>query len=347
MFTSWLWISAWLETDTKDNKILLIATIDQKPVGLAIWTHIERFARHQYWLHKSGDGLNDQIWIEYNDFLIQHEYGDQIREKMWQTWFMRTPRNSKYFVGASLSEAFTDPRKFARFEHLTWAAPTYLVPLQNASEASAAPDDQRLLRLMSANTRSQLKRSMQYFKTEYGELTLRFAPPAAATTLFDQAAAWHNDRWGGDGTNGFNNPAFVAFHHRLISCGASTGMADVVELLAGERTLGVFYNFIWQDKAYFYLSSLNYQDSNHARPGLVGHFLLGRHYLATGRLSYDLLGGGGYKARFSVPGAELQARVFYGAGWVNRMEAQMRTLKGFVTSLQQRLGVLRLRRLDR
>lgn len=331
VFTSWHWISAWLETDGQDNKFLLVARMDQQPVGLAIWCHTKRLGQHQYWLHKSGNASIDQIWIEYNDFLVQEESSDLIKAAMWAAWFAFTPRNSKYFVGASQAEAFIEPRKRARFDHLTWTAQSYLVPLTGTRTSLTPADDQHLLRFMSANTRSQLKRSMQYFKTEYGDLTLRFAQADEAIVLFDQAATWHNERWGQDGKSGFNNPSFVAFHHLLISRAYADQTIDVVELRAGERSLGVFYNFVWQNKAYFYLSSLNYQENNHARPGLVGHFLLGRHYLAAGRLSYDLLGGGRYKARFSVGGAELEARVFYTRGLVNALEVFLRKVKMAIT----------------
>ena len=327
VFTSWHWISAWLETDGRNNKYLLVATIDQQPVGLALWTHTRRFAQHHYWLHKSGNDAIDQIWIEYNDFVVQDESADLIRVEMWAAWFAFTPSNSKYFVGASQPEAFVEPQKIARFDYLAWAAKSYRVPLTGPRDMPTPADDQRLLRFMSANTRAQLKRSMQYFKTEYGALTLHFAPAEEAIALFDRASTWHKDRWGQDGNSGFNNRSFIAFHHLLISRGYREQMIDVVELRAGEKSLGVFYNFVWQNKAYFYLSSLNYQENNHARPGLVGHFLLGRHYVATGRDSYDLLGGGDYKARFSLPGPELQVRVFYTGGWLNGLEILLRKLK--------------------
>ena len=49
--------------------------------------------------------------------------------------------------------------------------------------------------------------------------------------------------------------------------------------------------------------------------------------MEKGLLSYDLLGGGDYKARFSLPGPELQVRVFYTAGSVNRLEVLLRKLK--------------------
>lgn len=333
MFTSWHWISAWLETDGHADKTLLVATIDRQPVGLAVWTHTRRFAQHQYWLHKSGNDATDQIWIEYNDFLVQDDACELIRAQMWAAWFAFTPNNSKYIVGASQSEVFAEPQKLASFNYPTWVAKSYRVPLTGPLDAPTADptptpaDDQRLLRLMSANTRAQLKRSMQYFQTEYGALTLHFAPAEEAIALFDRASTWHNDRWGQDGKSGFNNRSFIAFHHLIISRGYAEQVIDVVELRAGERSLGVFYNFVWQNNAYFYLSSLNYQENNHARPGLVGHFLLGRHYLTTGRLSYDLLGGGDYKARFSLPGPELQVRVFYTAGWWNAIEIFLRKLK--------------------
>ena len=327
VFTSWHWISAWLEIDKQSEKYLLMATIDKKPVGLAIWTHNRRFAQHHYWLHKSGDSATDQIWIEYNDFMVQDESQELIKERMWQAWFAFTPKNSKYFVGASQPEAFLEPRKIATFDYLAWAAKSYRVPLTGPRDTPTPMDDQRLLRFMSSNTRAQLRRSMQYFQTQYGALTLHFAPAEEAIALFNRASTWHKERWGQDGNSGFNNKSFIAFHHLLISRGYPEKMIDVVELRAGTQSLGVFYNFVWQGNAYFYLSSLNYQESNHARPGLVGHFLLGRRYMEKGLLSYDLLGGGDYKARFALPGPDLQVRVFYTAGSVNRLEVLLRKLK--------------------
>ena len=327
VFTSWHWISAWLETDTCSEKYLLMATIDAKPVGLAIWTHHKRLGQHHYWLHKSGDDAIDQIWIEYNDFMVQDALQDSIKARMWQAWFAFTPKNSKYFIGASQPESFVEPQKHATFNYLAWAAKSYRMALASPCDLSLPVNDQRLLGLMSSNTRAQLRRSMQYFQTEYGALTLHFAPAEEAIALFDSASIWHKERWGQDGNRGFNNRSFIDFHHLLISRGYPEKMIDVVELRAGSQRLGVFYNFVWQQNAYFYLSSLHYQESNHARPGLVGHFLLAMHYLEAGLLSYDLLGGGEYKARFSTPGPELQVRVLYTAGWVNTLEILLRKLK--------------------
>ncbi|GAC1406676.1 MAG: hypothetical protein NVSMB6_03250 [Burkholderiaceae bacterium] len=327
-FTSWYWVASWLQIDSSSQKFLLVATIDAQPVGVALWSHKLKRAQHHYLLHKSGNKAIDQVWIEHNDFVVQREHADLIKSKMWEAWFNFTPRNSKYFVGASKPDAFTQPRRLACFDYLEWTANSYSIPLAPLVNGHFDNIDQHLMSYMSANTRTQLKRSLHFYNQEYGALTLHFATSTKeALGMFNRASTWHEDRWGQSGESGFSNQAFIAFHHHMIAHAFPENAVEVVEVRAGNHSLGVFYNFIWKDKAYFYLSSLNYQKSNLARPGMVGHFMLGRHYSLAGCKSYDLLGGGDYKARFSVQGPELQISVFYNAGLLNALEISLRKLK--------------------
>ena len=327
-FTTWYWIASWLQIDPTSQKFLILATVDGEPVGVALWSHKLKRAQHHFLLHKSGDKAIDQVWIEHNDFVAQKENATYIKSRMWAAWFKFTPRNSKFYVGASVPEAFNVPRQLASFDYLEWTANSYWIPLKQNINDPALKIDQRLLRDMSANTRAQLKRSVQYYTQAYGALSLHFASSTAdALAMFDRASIWHENRWGQSGESGFSNKAFMAFHHHLIRMGHPENAIEVVEVRAGDHSLGVFYNFKWQEKAYFYLSSLNYEKNNLARPGMIGHFLLGQHYADTGFKTYDLLGGGDYKARFSLQGPPLEVRVFYSAGLINVLEIWLRKMK--------------------
>jgi len=77
-FLTWSWISCWLETYNPDL-VIVSAMYENRVVAIGLFTCSTQI-RHgfiksrQYRLHQMGDLLQDQIWMEYNDFICIDKY---------------------------------------------------------------------------------------------------------------------------------------------------------------------------------------------------------------------------------------------------------------------------------
>ena len=152
------------------------------------------------------------------------------------------------------------------------------------------------LSVLSANTRQQLRRSRRLAEQAFGALTLREAGS------IDEAHAWldatgplHRARWGApDGAthdSGFDNPAFVAFHRRLIELSFPRQTVQYLRLQAGDTPFAYLYNFVCAGNAHFYLSGIDYRVGERYRPGLLAHWLAIERNLGAGHHAYDFLAG--------------------------------------------------------
>ena len=80
---SWLWIGNWLDLVT--GKIFFVECYqNEQVVALAFFVEKKRKALgfypvKQWWLHRTGLDHQDQIWIEYNDILIDSSLTINIR----------------------------------------------------------------------------------------------------------------------------------------------------------------------------------------------------------------------------------------------------------------------------
>ena len=109
-----------------------------------------------------------------------------------------------------------------------------------------------------------------------------------ALSFFGTAGEYHRQRWP---DSGFNNPAFIAFHQRLIDNGYDTRKIELVKVTAGKVILAVMYNLMAEDQVYFYLQGVNYDLPSKTRPGLVAQSAVIAHYLEDNKSCYDLMGG--------------------------------------------------------
>jgi hypothetical protein len=152
------------------------------------------------------------------------------------------------------------------------------------------------LAALSANTRQQLRRSRRLAEQALGPLTLREAGSIEqAHAWFEATAPLHRARWGSsDGAtqdSGFDNPAFVAFHRRLIELSFPRGEVQYLRLQAGDTPFAYLYNFVCAGNAHFYLSGIDYRVGERYRPGLLAHWMAIERNLAAGRQTYDFLAG--------------------------------------------------------
>lgn len=291
-FLSWHWIGCWLTT-YQPNAIVIEARDSGVVCGLGVVVlHHER--RHGFVksavlrLHQTGVVEQDQIWIEYNGWLTRRDDAERISQQMTTYLCNQYAGWDEIILGAICPER---AEAIARAGYLhwveRWAAPCFGIDLKALRERE--PD---YLQSISHNTRYQIRRSMRFYQQLGTVQVQRPATMEQALAWFDRIGPLHIRRWGsGKGQSGFANPAFVDFHRRLIQQGWEQGTVDIIALVAGEQHIATFYNLIYRNRVYFYLSGIEPVLDNKQKPGLLGHSLCIQHYLNQGLDFYDFMGG--------------------------------------------------------
>jgi hypothetical protein len=152
------------------------------------------------------------------------------------------------------------------------------------------------LAALSGNTRQQLRRTRRLVERELGPLRLTEAATVEqAHAWLDATAPLHRARWGSadarEFDSGFDNPAFVEFHHRLIEHAFPTRAVQYLRLEVADRTFAYLYNFVAEGHVHFYLSGIDYGVGEAYRPGLMAHWLAIERNLEAGNHVYDFLAG--------------------------------------------------------
>ncbi len=104
-FLSWLWVGTWLDCFV-DHCHVIEARKEGQTVGLGIivtkpsGSVVERL-RVKHYLHRTGITEEDQIWIEYNDFLICTQDKENIRQAMFSSVAYWIGKTGAFIVGAS------------------------------------------------------------------------------------------------------------------------------------------------------------------------------------------------------------------------------------------------------
>ena len=306
-FLSWPWISSWVETFDPECFVLR-AEYDGRVVLLALLTksHFSapfRFPSTRLHIHQKGNAICDQIWTEYNGFLSEPDHQEaailaaiDFLQENFSSW-------DELVVGAITKKSADLLENGLGLErHDLWKTPSYGVNL------SALRDKQQdYLSSLSSNTRYQIRRSLKLYQ-ESGGLELCHAPDLdSALNYLRDVAPLHLHRWGdGVSQSGFANERFVAFHENLIKSAWANNQIDFIKILCGSQVVGYFYNFIYRDTVYFYLSGLVREENSKLKPGLCGHALSIQYYLDSGLRYYDFMGGNErYKANLGEQHDEL------------------------------------------
>ncbi len=331
-FTSWAWIGAWLDTlPSNIQPRLLQARLGEQLVGLALVVDGPprqrfglRFCRTAY-LHATGRPEYDILTVEHNDFLLDRDQVDQVRTAMLGHWLEQLRGVTEVTLPGMAGSGWPagteqpGPRKVTRED---WVRRSYAVDLQAVRNAGGD-----FLKLISANSRSQIRRSMKEYG-RLGALTL-----AAATTVtqgldwLDRLAALHQAHWVGQGEPGaFSNAFFTRFHRTLVERHLLDGGVQLLRLAVGEQDLAYLYSFVRGGRVYFYQSGLEYGlIEKHARPGLVAHVLAAQYNASLGHQVYDFMAG---ESRYKVNLATLEEQMTWTTlrtpAWRFDLEAAMR-----------------------
>lgn len=326
-FLSWLWVDAWLTTFNPDFRLVQIQC-DSVLVGLGLLTCNEEI-RHRILrsrmlrLGRTGNAVQDQIWIEYNGLLLDRQHEHSAPAALLQQLLQQDDWD-EFELGAS------DESVLQRYAHpdctaiIRWSAPAYGVNLAALREAKTD-----YLASLSRNTRYQINRSRKLYAAD---ATLTFSThttPDAILSLWPQLADLHQARWGNaPGQSGFANPDFVRFHQHLIKHGGADDRVELCTLHRNDELLGCLYNFLYKGRVYFYLSGLRAETDPHLKPGLLLHAMAIQHYLERHYDYYDFMGGEArYKQSLGNQHCELQLVSFQRPRLKLKLEQLARRIK--------------------
>lgn len=313
-FQSWTWVGC-LAEDRFPDPVLVRATEAGRIVGLAL------FNRRGAALHlgESGEAGRDCIYVEHNGPLVAAgAAGDLPALMLRAAWGVRG-------VGRIVLSG-APPSLLAAAGGVSARERQDSAPFVDL--AAIGRGNGGLLATLSANTRSQVRRSARHFEA-MGPLALaRPGSEAEEAAWFAELVSLHAARWRRSGLAGaFAEPFMGRFHAALLPRARERGEADLWRIAAGPETLGYLYNFRHRGTAYAYQSGLReFPGIALARPGLVGHWLAVEEARASGLDRYDFLAGPArYKLSLAtgstplawgerVPAASAAAVVAFGRG---------------------------------
>ncbi|WP_201220752.1 GNAT family N-acetyltransferase [Halochromatium roseum] len=286
-FLTWPWISTWLET-YNPQCLQITGYFGQQAVcvGLLTRSYVKRrklIGARQLRLHQTGIESQDQIWIEYNDFLVSDQHRVAAVSACLQT--LASLADWDEFIISMMPRNRTNQvQRCFHHSRILMTAPAYAVSLSPFSR-----DPAKYMPSLSPNTRYQIRRSVRDYRMQHGNISLEIAATEErAITLFHLAGTLHRTRWS---DSGFNNADFVRFHEHLIRSTHASGKTAVLSITAGDRLIGILYFLVDDRTAYFYLQGLNYDNNPKLKPGLVAHQRAIEYFIAKGIQVYDFMGG--------------------------------------------------------
>jgi hypothetical protein len=339
IFLSWLWIGNWLEL-VNDKLFIVECYQDEKLVGLAFF--VERTRKvfglipvKQWWLHRTGRQEQDQIWIEYNDFLLSAENENLVREQMVKAISEHTACVDEFVIGltednvlASFS-LFFSANRFTGYRELSLSK-GYLIDFKLINE-------NYFLEVLSKNARYQINRSEKLLNG-IGEVGFKVVSDRAEIiALLPDIANLHIKRWQNTTEgSGFDNAIFTEFHHQFIEESINNSV-QVSILTLSEENIGYLVNFVYKDTVYFYLSALSDKFSAKIKLGLLLQTKTIQFYQIQQMNKYDFLAGDAqYKRTMSNISYSLDFICFYKKKTVLCIEAFLRDIKLWLFNLKNR-----------
>jgi hypothetical protein len=291
IFLSPLWIETWLETF---GNVLDVSLLSLRSAGLDVGAcllvntapSITQPLR-KISLNASGEPATDTIYVELNDVLCrpgwQGETACALAEYLMdQTW-------DELRLDGFCSGVAYDVLKlqFAQFEtEESWQA-SYYVDL-----AALRTSGMSYSKALGPSRGKYVQRKMGYY-AQLGELRVEAAPNAVeAVCMLEELAVLSSRRFEALGRRGiWNSSRFAAFHRNFIHKSFSLGKVQMLRVTAGNETVGLLYNLIHQNKAYFYQCGYNYAVDKRLSPGVVTLALAVDHCRLAGLDEFDFLAG--------------------------------------------------------
>ncbi len=302
VFLRWGWVSNWIRTYNPRLTVVIVKHHEEPvAIGLFCARHEVRhriLASDQMLLNQTGRQAQDQIWVEYNDFLAAPRHRD-LAVKYCIDWLLRRRCLTQEIIISMMHKHRADEitKTGLPYEFIA-SKPTYQVDLSWIRERN---EDH--IQSLSRNTRHQVRRALRLYESTYGAIKINQAGCLEEALSFLSAAGeLHKQRWH---DSGFKNPEFLRFHENLVTSSFDKGEVELLHLTAGEYTIAYLYNLTINKNIYFYLSGIKYEDRR-LKPGYVAHCLAIQHYLESGYETYDFMGGENrYKSSLSTSSSEL------------------------------------------
>jgi CelD/BcsL family acetyltransferase involved in cellulose biosynthesis len=280
-FLGWTWTGSWLESYGVRPELLTVADGEGRDVALALMGHamqprlLGRCATLS--LNQSGDAAADRPYVEYNGLLTpsarQAEAARALHAALARRADWRALRLGGIAPGSPLLAV--PARRAKRLDR----SPVYQVDLPAVRAAD-------YLSLLSANTRSQIRRAIK----DHGGL-----PPVTAADTPAQAESWLEEmralNEGRHADNAWADPVFRHFLATLAEKGRATGEVELLRFTDQGGVVGLLVNFVYRNQAMNYQSAFAAPRSPRDKPGLLCHAAAVAHYADRGLALYSLLAG--------------------------------------------------------
>lgn len=282
-FRGWTWTGAWLDAYGVRPELLSVTDEEGRDVALALVGHgmTRRLVGPvaTLLLGQSGEAAADRAYVEYNGLLSLPGQEDVAARAAIDAIAARNDWRIMMLSGVAPGEALLDlpGRRHVRVD----ASPVYQVDLDAVRGAEGD-----YLSLLSANTRSQIRRSM---KDRGGAL------PAVARARPEERAGWlaemHALNAGRHADNAWDDAGFRTFVATLVERGQEDGAVDLLRFTDANGTVGLLVNFVHRGAALNYQSAFAAPLGNKDKPGLLAHAAAVAYYAERGLTLYSLLAG--------------------------------------------------------
>ena len=291
IFLSPLWMETWIETF---GDVLNASLVSFRSSGLDVGACLVVEASpsitqplRKVSLNASGEAAADTLYVELNDVLTRPGWQAETAGAL-----------AEYLIGKSWDECKLDgfcpgtaydvlKMQFAGFDIEEETQASYHVDLAALRTAGVS-----YCKALGPGRGKYVQRKMGYH-SRLGELRVDAAATVEqAISMMDQLAVLNSTRFEALGRRGiWNSRRFVAFHRSFVRKGFAAGKIQMLRVTAGQETVGLLYNLVHRNKAYFYQCGYNYTDDKRLSPGVVTLALAVEYSLQAGLDEFDFLAG--------------------------------------------------------
>jgi CelD/BcsL family acetyltransferase involved in cellulose biosynthesis len=296
-FQSWTWIGC-LPHERFPDPILAEARDAGETVGLALFNRRRSLSRDTLFLGETGIPNMDRLAVEYNGPVVARDRPG-VRDAI-----LRTAAAAYDLVLSGMTEP----------------ASGHTVQTRSAPFARS---DAGWFSRRSANTRQQIQRSDRACAAFGPLVASRAEDEATPHDWLDAMARMHQATWTARRQPGsFADPFFGRFHHALIRRGMPRKEIDLWRVTAGERLVGILYNFRYRGHVLAYQSGFAYEPAvARLKPGLTCHRMAIEACAEDGVAVYNFLAGDDRYKRSLSDGDDIMQWGIAGPWWSPRLLA--------------------------
>ncbi len=301
-FLSWGWIQNWIETLPRNVGLKLAVVLEGETPLLAFFIGASTLRR--LWIIKSraflvnNTGLkqcDNALWTEYNCIPRLNKYDYSLVNVLkllppnWDEFILPAMDCDRFPANCLYSPEYAANKENEYKIIIEDDKPSYYVDLRRLRN-----NNLDYLSLLSANTRSQIRRSYKAYKL-IGNVSITQADSVGlANSFLTELINLHRKRWSAKRVkSNFLSTYSETFHRKLINSRFNYGEIQLLKISCGNSDIGYLYNFVYKKRVLFYQSGFNYSNNSSAllKPGLICH---SEAILHNGRLNhndYDFLAG--------------------------------------------------------